>query len=310
MCDIETKGTMAEKEFGFATKEGVHWGEYLAYRPVYPASFYKRIYDYHSRKPGANWSVAHDVGAGCGVVSAQLTHRFGSVIVSDPNDGYVDLARKILVQDSGIPKSKLFFLQESAEETSVDPASVDLLTACECIHWTDTHASLREFHRQLKPRGTLVITHYGVPRIVANSAAQKAWMAIWAYHSTKATSALFERVFRLCNMGLEGLRFPPSDWKNVRRMYINTHGTLEPFIFNNRIGASCVTIAEERVWQETDEDWCDVQGIEWMKGYFSTWMPKIPETEIQHLWQKLEIALGGGKVNIEFPVAMIFGTKA
>ncbi|KAH8588891.1 S-adenosyl-L-methionine-dependent methyltransferase [Bisporella sp. PMI_857] len=297
-------------EFGFSANQGVHWNEYLIYRPTYPASFFSHIYHYHSTKPQIAWSTAHDVGAGCGVVSAQLAPRFTRVIVSDPNDGYVVLARKALVDELHISESKFVFLEESAEESSVESGTVDLITACECIHWTNTTASLQEFCRQLKPGGTLVLTHYGVPQILDNDLAQKIWKDIWGVHSTKAKGALFDHAFRLCNTALEGIEFPKAEWETVKRIYINAHEKLESFVFNDRIGESRVRDGEEKVWEDGDEQWCDVQGIDWLKGYFGTWMPRIPEPEIRGLWHNMELALKGEKVRIEFPVVMVFATKA
>ena len=75
---------------GFSTSEGANWSEYLAFRPVYPASFFNRIYEYHFQKakpqppPAAtsghsetttttSTSTAQDIGAGCGIVSSGLT---------------------------------------------------------------------------------------------------------------------------------------------------------------------------------------------------------------------------------------------
>ena len=81
------------------------------------------------------------------------------------------------------------------------------------------------------------------------------------------------------------------------------------FAMNDKIGESKVREGEEQVWVENEEDWCDEQGLEWFKGYFSTWVPLIPESKLQDLWDDLERALGGRKVKIEIPLCMIFATK-
>ncbi|KAM4063780.1 hypothetical protein HRG_006893 [Hirsutella rhossiliensis] len=198
----------------------------------------------------------------------------------------------------------------SAEESTLGSGTVDLITACECIHWTDTIAALQEFGRQLKPGGTLVLTHYGVAQILGNDSAQRIWKAIWGVHSTKAKGALFDRAFQLCNKALEGLEFPELEWETVKRIYINANGNLESFIFNERVGESRrVKNGEEKVWEDGDEQWSDQQGIDWLRGYFGTWMPRIPESEIQFLWHDMELVLKGEKVRIEFPVVMVFATK-
>ncbi|ODA83433.1 hypothetical protein RJ55_01947 [Drechmeria coniospora] len=290
MARTEVSGA-AVAEFGFSASQGVHWDEYISFRPVYPPSFFGRIYDYHSTKARAAWSTAHDVGAGCGIVSAQLASRFERVVVSDPNDGYVAVARKMLVDELGLPEAKLTFLQESAEASSLTSGTVDLITA------------------QLKPGGTLVLTHYNVPRIADNEAAQRIWTAIWAIHSTKARGALFDRAFRLCNNGLEGIEFPESEWTSVRRTYINAHGTLDSFKLNDRTGESRVKAGEEKVWEDGDEGWCHRRGIDWLRGYLGTWVPRIPESELQPLWHEMALVLKGERVRIEYPVVMIFATR-
>ena len=304
-----TESRSVVKEIGFSVNQGVDWSSYLAYRPHYPASFFHRIYDYHSHKPKATWSVAHDIGAGCGVVSSSLAPRFDSVIVSDPNDGYVTLARKILVDELSIADSKFRFLQEGAEKSSVEPATVDLVAVCECIHWTDTVAAIKEFGRELKTGGTLAITHYTVPLIAGNNRAQSAWKAIWDVYSERARSDLLDHAFTIANTGLEPLEFPEGEWDAVKRIFINAHGSIGTFLINDRVAESRVTAKEEKIWVEDDADWTDEQGIDWFKGYLATWVPRIPESEIGDLWDELELALKGKKVKIETPVAIIFATK-
>ena len=304
-----TKSTAEIKELGFSISQGVNWSKYLAYRPVYPTSYFERIYDYHSQKSQPTWSVAHDVGAGCGIASAALSSRFTNVIVSDPNDGYVTLARQILVEESSLPESKFRFLQESAEKSSVNSESVDLVTACECMHWMDTDAAIKELGRELKPGGTLAITHYSLPRIVGNEGAQSAWTLIWDFWSSKARSELYARAFRVANTGYDALEFPRSNWEMVKRVYVNAKGNIKAFVINDMIGKSKVKESEEKVWIEDDEDWHYMQGIDWLKEYVGTWVPRTPESEMQDLWNELESALEGNKIKIEFPVVIVLASK-
>ena len=46
-----------------------------------------------------------------------------------------------------MPDSRFRFLQEGAERSSVEPATVDLVAVCECIHWANTDAAIKEFGR-------------------------------------------------------------------------------------------------------------------------------------------------------------------
>ncbi|KAI0152450.1 S-adenosyl-L-methionine-dependent methyltransferase [Hypoxylon sp. NC0597] len=305
----KTETSSMAKELGFSPKQGVNWSNYLVYRPIYPTSFFERIYHYHAQKPGASWSIAHDVGAGCGIVSRTLAARFGSVIVSDPNDGYVTLARKLLVEEALLPESKFKFLQEPAEKSSVESGTVDLITACECLHWTTPDAAIKEFNRELKAGGTLAVTYYSRPLIEGSERAQEAWKAFWAEHWKKAQGKAIEDACRIANTGFENVEFPEQDWEIVKRIYINTRGNINAFAVNDLTSESKIKESEEQVWVEGDEDWSDVKGIQWFKGYVSTWAPSVPESDIQGAWDDLELALEGKQVKIRTPVAMIFATK-
>ncbi|KAK4170804.1 hypothetical protein QBC36DRAFT_200680 [Triangularia setosa] len=43
--------------------------------------------------------------------------------------------------------------------------------------------------------------------------------------------------------------------------------------------------------------------------YLATWVPRIPESDIQDLWDALESALNGKKASLETPLVIIFATK-
>lgn len=229
--------------------------------------------------------------------------------MSDPNDGYTTLARKLLVEKSGISASQLTFLQEGAEKSSVPSGTVDLITACEMMHWTNTDSAIQEFGRQLRTGGTLALTYYTVPRIVDNEPAQKIWRSIWRAYGDRAKGDLYDHAFGIVNSGFQSIGFPDAGWKDVKRVYINTGGSIDLFKIDDRLGKSRVKANEEAVWEEGDKDWRDVQGLDWLKGYLATWVPRIPESEIQHLWDALESALGGGKANLETPIVLVFATK-
>ncbi|KAI0541609.1 hypothetical protein GGR58DRAFT_510701 [Xylaria digitata] len=260
---LETTASM--EEYGFSVREGVDWFKYMAHRPVYPKSFSKRIYDYHP-----------------GIVSATLATSFDGLIVSDPNDGYTDVAHEFLVTSLGIPESKLTFLQESAEGSTAEPETIDLITACAMIQWTDTDAAVNEFYRELKVGGTVVIAMYTRPLIIGNEAAQRAWTRIFAM-------------------------------EKVKRIYINSRGSLEAFRFDDGVSDSSsesrVGKYEERVWEEADEDWIDVKGFDWFKDYLATWSHCAPENKIQGFWDELEASLKGESVKIETPVVLVLATK-
>ncbi|KAK0724655.1 S-adenosyl-L-methionine-dependent methyltransferase [Lasiosphaeris hirsuta] len=309
MATTKTTQAPTKEDLGFSVQEGANWGDYLSFRPVYPQSFFDRIFEHHFRRPQAGHATAHDIGAGCGIVSAGLAKRFDHVIVSDPNDGYTTLARKLLVEQSGLAASQFTFLQEGAEKTSAAAGTTDLITAAEMMHWTNTAVAVKEFARELKAGGTLALTYYTVPRIVNNEPAQKIWRAIWSEYAARAQGELYDHAFGIVNSAFQSIRLPEAEWEGVKRVYINTGGSIVPFAIDARRGANQVRADEETVWIEGDKDWYDVQGVDWLKGYLGTWVPVIPEAEIQGLWTSLEAALNGEPASLETPLVLIFGTK-
>ncbi|KAJ5473297.1 hypothetical protein N7475_002863 [Penicillium sp. IBT 31633x] len=297
-------------EYGFNANQGVNWSDYVTFRPIYPPSFFEEVFTYHSQKPSATWSVAQDVGAGCGIVSSSLSPRFDKVIVSDPNEGYTTLARRVLVEESRLPESKFIFLQESAEKCSVETGSVDLIMACECIHWTRPEIAIKEFAREIRGGGTLVITHYNYPRIVGNERAQRAWETVCGFYAGAVNDPMLDHALRILNSGMEALEFPVEDWEAVKRLYVNAQGSVEAFRINDRVGESKVKEGEEIVWEEDDMDWTDEQDCDWFRGYVSTWTtPDVPESEINSLWSEMERAFEGKKVKTATPLAMVFATR-
>lgn len=297
----------SEKGFGFS---GVNWSDYIKFRPIYPASFFENLFDYHSQKRNASWTTAHDVGAGCGIVSASLAPQFNNVIVSDPNDGYATLARKLLIEESRLSESKFRFLQESAENSSLGTATVDLITVCECIHWMRPDVAIQEFARQLRPGGTLMISLYTRPHIVSNERAQEAWKAIETFYAIQERHPQLDHALRIVNMGTEAWGFPEAEWESVERVYLNAKGSLDAFKINDLRVKSQVKEGEKTIWEEDVQGWIDEQDIDWFKGYVGTWSkPEVAEEDVKPLWDELERSLGGKKATISTPVALTFATR-
>ncbi|KAI1120114.1 S-adenosyl-L-methionine-dependent methyltransferase [Nemania abortiva] len=296
-------------ERGFSSRYGVDWSKYVQYRPIYPESFFRRIYEYHDQKPGVSWSTAHDVGAGHGIVSSALASRFDRVVVSDPDKRHNEVAHQLLVKKSGWPESKFVFLQEGAEKSSVETGTVDLITACECMQYTNTAEAVDDFARQLKPGGTLAMTYYTRPLILDNERAQSIWNAIFQALWEKYSCPVFDRAFEIGNCGYDSIAIPPTHWESIKRVYINASQGIASFKLTDHVGEDKVGSHEERVWVHGDPDWSDEQGVDWLKRYVATWIPALPESDVQDLWDELEQIINGGKFRIETPFVMVFATK-
>lgn len=98
MTTTANRPAQAEPEKPAFSAPGFSWYEYIKYRPVWSASLYERIYNHHKLHSGA-FETAHDVGAGAGIASQEPANHFKQFIVSDPNDGYVEIAENRLVNE-------------------------------------------------------------------------------------------------------------------------------------------------------------------------------------------------------------------
>ncbi|GAW23603.1 hypothetical protein ANO14919_131770 [Xylariales sp. No.14919] len=307
----EIENASEARELGFSLRHGVNWTEYTLYRPTYAESFFRRIYEYHTQKPEACWSTAHDVGAGHGRISLPLSKSFERVIVSDPNGGYTEVARRVLEEECGEAEvdSKFVFLQETAESSSLDAETVDLITAGSCMHWTDTVQAVDEFARQLKPGGTLVMALNMQPLIIGNERAQSIWEKIFLALSKKATGPLFEHAAQIINNAYDSIAIPSKHWEGIKRVYINASRGIESFRFGDHTREDRVGSHEERIWVDSDSSWFHEQGVAWMKKYVDTWALPLPESEIQGLWDELEDAANGAKFRMKIPMVMVLATK-
>lgn len=300
------KSNREPQEIGFS--KNVDWQQYITFRPLYAPSFYHRIFTYHASKPSASWNKAHDVGAGCGIVSSVLGSNFSHVVVSDPSTGYTDLARQLLVDKAGFPDTRFSFLQAKAEEMGAATGSVDLLTACQCMHWTDTDAAVSSFSKQLKSGGTLAMTGYFLP-VLRNEVAQEHWRSIYYEWVKRNNSDVYQRAYPMVVSGFESIGLPADTWTDVKRVYINTQGTLDRFLGCGAAVTSKFHKNEERVFVEDDKAWILPRDIAWLKAHHKTCVVPVPEEDVAEHWDAIEEELKGGTVDVEFAVVMILATK-
>lgn len=118
-------------------------------RPGYPDAVYDAIVELAGLSPEA--PVA-DVGAGTGISSAPLVERGFRVFAVEPNDAMRQAAMERL---GGHPN--FTSLAGTAEHTGLATGSIDLVLSAQAFHWFDPVATHDEWHRILRPGGSVAL---------------------------------------------------------------------------------------------------------------------------------------------------------
>ncbi len=123
--------------------------DYVRYRPGYPdelENVLRRRIGYHPDL------VVADVGSGTGISSRYFLDRGNTVFAVEPNQDMRSAAEEWLET-----YSKFHSVEGSAEDTTLEDQSVDLVVAAQAFHWFDAQLARREFERILRPRGAVVL---------------------------------------------------------------------------------------------------------------------------------------------------------
>jgi SAM-dependent methyltransferase len=121
---------------------------YAKYRPGYPAELIAIL---KSECGLTEASSVADVGSGTGILSELFLRNGNKVFAIEPN------APMRLLAERDLKFPKFVSLEATAEATTLEPASVDFITAGQAFHWFDREKAKREFRRILKPDGWVVL---------------------------------------------------------------------------------------------------------------------------------------------------------
>ena len=121
---------------------------YAASRPRYPGELFSYLAALATRH-----ELAWDCAAGSGQATVPLAQWFRRVIGTDASGTMLDQAQ---------PHPSVEYRAAPAEDSGLDPASVDLVTVAQALHWLDMEAFYREVRRVLVPGGVLAVWTYGV----------------------------------------------------------------------------------------------------------------------------------------------------
>ncbi len=123
-----------------------HAGDYASFRPGYPASLYQWLAEVSPAR-----ELAWDCATGNGQAALGLAQHFNRVVASDASLEQIQHAIKF---------PTIEYRTETAEESSLLPSSVDLVTVAQACHWFRHAEFLREVERVIRPRGVLAIWTY------------------------------------------------------------------------------------------------------------------------------------------------------
>jgi SAM-dependent methyltransferase len=125
-----------------------HADRYAAYRPTYPDALFDFLADCcHDRRH------AWDCATGSGQTAIALTHYFARISATDASTAQVEAAKA---------HPKIDYRVATAEASGLAPASVDLITVSQALHWFDIDRFFDEAVRVLVPGGVLAAWSYGL----------------------------------------------------------------------------------------------------------------------------------------------------
>ncbi len=123
--------------------------DYVKYRPSYPPA----LLDMLSRTCGlTRAAVAADVGSGTGKLTEALLSRCARVFAVEPNLEMRLAAEELLGGAPGFTS-----VPGTAEATTLEDSSVDLVTAGQAFHWFKPAEAAVELRRILRPGGFTVL---------------------------------------------------------------------------------------------------------------------------------------------------------
>jgi SAM-dependent methyltransferase len=138
-------------EPGFKDHFSSHAADYARSRPTYPPELFAFV---ASLAPGH--SLAWDVGTGNGQAAVGLAEHFDHVIATDPSQEQLQ---------SAFAHPKVEYRRATAEDSGLEPGSVDAVTVAQAAHWFDLNRFYSEVRRVLKPGGAVAIWCYILTRV-------------------------------------------------------------------------------------------------------------------------------------------------
>ncbi len=123
--------------------------DYARYRPGYPVAVVELLTNECGLTPE---SIVADVGSGTGKLSEILLANGNVVLGIEPN-----AAMRVVAEAIFKDQPRFRSIDGSAEATTLDDASVDLITAGQAFHWFDPVKTRTEWIRILRPNSWVAL---------------------------------------------------------------------------------------------------------------------------------------------------------
>jgi SAM-dependent methyltransferase len=123
--------------------------DYIAARPGYPVGVIANLRAVGALPPGA---VVADIGSGTGISSRLFLEAGSRVLAVEPNPDMRAAAEHALGGRPGFTS-----VAGTAEATTLEDASVDLVAGGQAFHWFRHSEAAREFGRILRPGGWVTL---------------------------------------------------------------------------------------------------------------------------------------------------------
>jgi SAM-dependent methyltransferase len=120
--------------------------DYARFRPGYPAALFSTLAGLAPAR-----ELAWDCATGNGQAAVHLAGHFARVVATDLSSEQLGRA---------IAAPRIEYRRAGAEESGLDPASVDLITVAQAVHWFDFDRFYAEARRVLVERGVIAVWTY------------------------------------------------------------------------------------------------------------------------------------------------------
>jgi SAM-dependent methyltransferase len=122
---------------------------YIKFRPDYPSEIITYLKQHNLLTES---SIVADIGSGTGISSELFLKEGNGVFGIEPNKEMREAAERLLSKYKNFKS-----INATAENTTLENNSIDLIIAGQAFHWFDKQKSKAEFQRILKPNGNIIL---------------------------------------------------------------------------------------------------------------------------------------------------------